>query len=56
MSLDFSMASFLRSESPKSGNSPQAVEGEPREPRDSSHGSSGTDTETRFATLTLEQF
>ena len=36
-----------RSESPKSGSSPQALEGETREPRDSSHGSSGTDTETR---------
>ena len=31
------------------------MEGEPREPRDSSHGSSGTDTETRFVILTLEQ-
>ena len=37
-----------RSESPKSGSSPQALEGESREPRDSSHGSSGTDTETRY--------
>ena len=36
-----------RSESPKSGSNPQALEGETREPRDSSHGSSGTDTETR---------
>ena len=53
--LIFRWPLFLRSESPKSGNSPQAVEGEPREPRDSSHGSSGTDTETRFVILTLEQ-
>ena len=37
-----------RSESPKSGSSPQVLEGETREPRDSSHGSSGTDTETRY--------
>ena len=43
-----------RSESPKSGSSPQAVEGETREPRDSSHGSSGTDTETRALLTKLE--
>ena len=31
------------------------MEGEPREPRDSSHGSSGTDTETRFVFSHLKQ-
>ena len=45
-----------RSESPKSGSSPQVLEGETREPRDSSHGSSGTDTETRYFLAKLLHF